>query len=505
MITSGLTNNMKKHTFSRATRLATTIAVLFQQLVGGSLAFAQDGAVVVGGAATISQQGADLNVITHTDRTVINWDSFNISAGHSANFNQLGANSAVLNRVVTPNNPSGIYGTLSSNGNVYLVNPSGVIVGPSGVINTNGFTASVLDISNKAFLDGGPLQFSGSSDASIINQGTIHTGSGGVALIGGQVINEGLIKSDGGSINLLTGGTVQLNAGGTYTQADQETLQNGISQTAGLIRSSGTLRATGALEVGGEVYLVSPGGTVLQEGLIAAAKQDNAGGETGGQVLVTGDAVELKSATIDASGTNGGGTVNIGGGFQGKDDSIANSQSTVVDADSVIMANATDSGDGGTVVLWSDGDTSFTGQIYAQGAPLGSGGSVEVSGKQNLNFAGTVDTGEGHLLLDPFSYIINVAQALHIANALTGNDVTVQTSADDTNHGSSGVNTDPGDITVNSDILYDSTNDLTFLAHRNINFNASVQNRNDTGGDVNAVAGWDGPPPLILPHLVPPT
>ena len=97
--------------------------------------------------------------------------------------------------------------------------------------------------------------------------------------------------------------------------------------------------------------------------------------------MITGDAVELKSATIDASGADGGGTVNIGGGFQGGDPSIPNSQSTLVDAASVITADATNTGDGGTVVLWSDGNTSFEGQIYAQGAPLGSGGLVEVSGK----------------------------------------------------------------------------------------------------------------------------
>jgi mucin-19 len=209
-------------------------------------------------------------------------------------------------------------------------------------------------------------------------------------------------------------------------------------------------------------------------------------------VVVTGDAVELKSATIDASGADGGGTVNIGGGFQGGDDSIANSQSTVVDAGSVITANATDSGDGGTVVLWSDGNTSFDGQIFAQGAPLGSGGMVEVSGKQTLNFAGTVDTGGGHLLLDPFSYIVGLTEAGNIVAALASNNVTIQTSADDATQGSSGVNTDPGDITVNASIFYDSLFDLTFLAHQNINFNASVQNHNDTGGDVNVVAGWDG-------------
>ncbi|MCG8650855.1 MAG: filamentous hemagglutinin N-terminal domain-containing protein, partial [Pirellulales bacterium] len=111
-------------------------------LLPGSYAQAEvTGGTVVAGQATIAQDGSTLNVNTMSDRTIINWQGFSIGAGETANFLQPGANSAVLNRVTTPNNPSAIFGTLNSNGNVILVNPSGIVVGAGGVINTNGFTA----------------------------------------------------------------------------------------------------------------------------------------------------------------------------------------------------------------------------------------------------------------------------------------------------------------------------------------------------------------------------
>ena len=491
-----------------------------QQLVWTPLAMADQG-VVVGGAATITHHGTTLDVTTQTDRTIINWDQFNIPQGHAANFYQPGANSAVLNRVITTNNPSGIYGSLFSNGNVYLVNPAGIVVGPSGVINTNGFTASVLDISNKEFMKGGTLNFSGNSTAGILNQGQIHTGSGGATLIGAQVINEGLIVSQGGNVNLLTGGSVQVQGGGIYHQADQATIATGISETAGLIRNSGTLRATGALEIGGEVYLVSPGGTVIQEAIVQATK-DNAGGNvvmdagtgtatvtgkidvngtTGGQVAVTGQHVEVHGADIQASGTTGsGGQVHLGGGFQGKDASLANSQSTTVDAASTITANAGTSGNGGQVVLWSDGSTLFQGNISAQGSKLGEGGFVEISGKQDLRFEGDVNTGGGNLLLDPYNYTIGSTQASSITGALANNNVTIQTTSNNSSYGSSGNSAQNGDITVNSAIFWGSQNSLTLLAQGDIVFNATVQNWNATphaGGNLNLVAGWDGTTSLL--------
>ena len=373
-------------------------ALLFQQMVMPAIILAQDGANVVAGSAAINQQGNITNINSSTSKTIINWNKFNIPQGHITNFNQPGANSAVLNRVITQGNPSAIYGTLNSNGNVYLINPSGILVGPSGVINTNGFTASTLDIPDHEFLNGGPLHFEGDSLAGVINQGTITTGPGGVLMIGNQVINEGLIESLG-NINLIAGGSVTLDGVGTFTQSDLETLKIGISETAGYIKNTGAIRATGVLETGGEVYLVAPGGEIMQEALIAASKNGDGGkvvidsangssvqttvsgtidvsGNVGGEVIVTGESVALNNATIDASGLNGGGNIKIGGGYQGLDDSIDHSQLTTVDEHTQLFADATVLGDAGQIIVWSDDTTYFAGSAYVRGGVLGGSGGL---------------------------------------------------------------------------------------------------------------------------------
>ena len=395
----------------RKVSLLSCILLISQQVLFVPVLAAQDGlaavnsdgipngASVVAGSANIQVNGNNLNINSLSDRTIINWNNFSVGSGNAVNFNQPGLSSAVLNRVISTN-PSAINGIINSNGNVMLVNPNGIVIGSGGVINTNGFTASVFDISNEDFLNGGDLTFSGNSSASVINAGSIFTGSGGIHLLGNTVINTGLIESSG-NINLLSGGTVQLKNGVTYTQADAATIQNGISETAGLIRNSGTIRATGSMEVGGEVYLVAPGGKVFNEGMIAASKSN-----VGGNVVVTGNEVELKNATIDVSGDNGGGQVNIGGGFQGKDPSILNAATTTVDENTLIIADALVNGDGGQVVVWSDEATDFAGTISSRGGSSGgNGGLVEVSG-MSLAFDGKVSTtaangATGWLLLDP--------------------------------------------------------------------------------------------------------
>ncbi len=273
------------HSLVRKLSLVFIGVAIFLSLLSSDHAFAQlTGGEVAAGVANIAVNGSTTNVTTLTDRTVINWQGFSIPQGNTANFLQPGASSAVLNRVITPNNPSAIFGTLNSNGNVLLINPSGILVGASGVINTNGFTASVLDIPNNEFLKGGILHFRGDSTASVINHGKIQTGSGGAALIGGDVVNDGMISSDGGSISLATGGSVMLADGSRFTHADLATIELGISPYAGVIQNSGTIRATGAIETGGEVYLVNPGGKLMHDGTIVAQKVDASGKTTGGSI-----------------------------------------------------------------------------------------------------------------------------------------------------------------------------------------------------------------------------
>ncbi|MFK7821885.1 MAG: filamentous hemagglutinin N-terminal domain-containing protein, partial [Planctomycetaceae bacterium] len=260
--------------------------------LGTDAAFAQvpTGADVVAGQAAISQAGNALNVNASTNRAIVNWNSFNVGAGKSANFNLPSANSAILNRVTTQNMPSTIAGSVNSNGHVYLVNPSGIVVNSSGMVNTNGFTASTFDVANDAFMAGGALHFSNNgSNAAVVNKGTIQTGTGGAHLIANEIANHGTIRSNGGNITMSGGGSVTLENGVTYLQPTMDTLAGGVSPTAGLIQNTGTIRATGAATSGGEVYLVNPKGRILHDGTIKAQQVVSTGTTKGGHVQLEAD------------------------------------------------------------------------------------------------------------------------------------------------------------------------------------------------------------------------
>jgi len=115
-----------------------------EQVVFGAISFDR----TVPGVLTISQ-GSDL--------AIINWQDFSIGAGNLTRFAQSGANAAALNRVIG-GNPSSIYGQLQANGQIFLINPAGILVGASGVIDTKGLVASTLDLSNESFLRNGHQQ-----------------------------------------------------------------------------------------------------------------------------------------------------------------------------------------------------------------------------------------------------------------------------------------------------------------------------------------------------------
>ena len=118
-----------------------------------------------------------------------------------------------------------------------------------------------------------------------------------------------------------------------------------------------------------------------------------AGGQSGGTVSVLGDKVEVTgTARIDASGQTGGGTILVGGDWQGRNPDIANATRTQVGKGAVLLADASGHGDGGKVVIWADGDTRQLGSISARGGEQGgNGGMVEVSGKQLLDLRGSID------------------------------------------------------------------------------------------------------------------
>ncbi|HXC38049.1 MAG TPA: filamentous hemagglutinin N-terminal domain-containing protein, partial [Burkholderiales bacterium] len=168
------------------------------------------GAQVAAGQANFSTQGSVLTV-TNTPGAVINWQSFSIGSSETTRFNQQSAASSVLNRVVG-SDPSVILGTLSSNGRVFLINQSGILVGAGAKIDVGGFVASTLNIADQDFIAGRlSFQAGAGGAASVQNQGNITTPSGGqVYLVGGNVENSGVITSPNGSILLAAGSSVQI-------------------------------------------------------------------------------------------------------------------------------------------------------------------------------------------------------------------------------------------------------------------------------------------------------
>jgi hypothetical protein len=124
------------------------------------------------------------------------------------------------------------------------------------------------------------------------------------------------------------------------------------------------------------------------------------------EVLGTNSVALLENATIDVSAPTGGGTILIGGDFQGRG-TVPNAKRTYVSDKVTINADALTNGNGGKVIVWADEVTGFYGSISARGGlESGHGGLVEVSGKEHLIFRGQVNTSAvnglpGTLLLDP--------------------------------------------------------------------------------------------------------
>jgi len=398
-----------------------------------------EGAQVVAGQASVSTPSANAMVVNQaSDKAVLNWQSFNIGAGQSMQFVQPGASSIALNRVIG-NGASSIFGSLSANGQVFLVNPSGVMFAPGAQVNVGGLVASSLDISNGDFM-AGRYNFSGTGTGAVSNYGSINAARGGYVLLAApQVNNSGAIGAEAGSVGLLAGSRVSVDASGAGlvrfsvdAAAAQAAINNSGSITAAggqvavlasamgdamatVINQSGVIRANSAVERNGMIVLSGGGtGVVHVSGTLDAS--GTAAGQSGGTVRVLGDKVALDGgASIDVSGAAGGGTALVGGDYQGSNAAVQNASRTYIAAGAAIRADATDSGNGGKVVVWADGDTRHSGAISARGgANGGDGGFVEVSGKQLLDLHGSVDVAApagsgGRVLLDPQDILINTS------------------------------------------------------------------------------------------------
>jgi len=476
------------------------------------------GPQVINGQASFSSQG-NLLTITNSPGTIINWQSFSLNQDDVTRFLQQNSSSTVLNRIIGQD-PSQILGALQSNGRVFLINPNGILFGRGAQIDVNGLVASTLNIGNDDFL-AGKLNFkAGDKAGQISNQGAITTPSGGqVYLIAPHVENSGIITSPKGDVMLAAGNSVQLvdstnpdlrvvvsaptdqalNLGQIVAQGGKIGIYGALVNQRGLVSADSAV-----VGENGKIIFKASKDTLLEAGSVTSAT----GAGKGGEIQVLGERVGLTGdARIDASGQQGGGTVLVGGDYQGKNPDIQNANITYFDSKASIKADATTNGDGGKVIVWSDDTTRAYGNISARGGLQGgNGGFVETSGHNYLDFQGRVDTlaplgKAGTLLLDPADITIDNTGPYTPNGGAFGGGVfsgatgpAILTWA--TINGQSGglqIQTTSvpgtGDININASGAVTGPSSLTLVANNNINIANGVSVSGS--GNFNLIAGWN--------------
>ena len=255
---------------------------------------------VVAGDVTVTRPTSQsMQINQATQKGIVNWNSFSIAASEHVNITQLSSSSVLLNRVVG-NNPSEIFGRLTANGQVFLVNPNGVLFAPGASVDVGSLFASTLSISNQDFL-AGRYQFSREGNAgSVVNQGTIITADGYTALVGPQVRNDGVIIARKGTVALAAADRVSLDLIGDgliSINVEQAALNASIINTGRIeadgghvlltarsanalldtvINTSGVIRANSLVERNGEIVLDGGGaGVVAVSGTLQAAGVDD--------------------------------------------------------------------------------------------------------------------------------------------------------------------------------------------------------------------------------------
>ena len=491
------------------------------------------GGKVMSGTTSIQSVGNVLNINQSSQRSAINWNTFNVGSGAKVNFIQPSASSVTLNRVLDTNG-SQILGSINANGQVFISNPNGVLFGPNSQVNVGGLIATTQNISVDDFM-AGKSSFEGTGAAgSVLNQGTLEAALGGyIALLAPSVRNEGVVLAREGTVAFAAGDktVVQFNGPQLVSVMVDRSVLDALVENKQIVRADGGLvifsarsanavlssviRNTGTVQAntivnrqgrimleGGSQGVVEVGGTLQASGVDA--------GTQGGTISATGDKVSVVSgALLDATGQAGGGNVLVGGGWQGSDPTIQSANAVNIASGAVLNASAIQNGKGGTLVAWSDtqnsaGVTKVQGTLFARGGVQGGdGGRIETSGRwisvkdaqgDARSFIGV----SGQWLFDPYN--VEIISSTSTPTSITTNNsdsnspgIWVASGAASTilnteittllNAGTSvatsttGVGSDAGNITVNAPIertIGNGAVNLTLTAHTNININNAI-------------------------------
>ncbi|MEI7532562.1 MAG: filamentous hemagglutinin N-terminal domain-containing protein, partial [Betaproteobacteria bacterium] len=513
--------------------------VMFQTV--SSMAAAPTGGTVSVGTATIAQTASQTTITQTSAKAAINWSSFSIDPGYKVQYIQPDASSIALNRV-TGNLPTSIQGQLLANGQVWILNPNGVYISSTGTVNAASFLATTHAMTDQNFMSGNYTFTSGGITGTYVtNQGNIVVSDGGYAVLTGQAVrNDGYIQANLGQVVLAGANTTTIdllgnklisfaitqpvdmlaadgramvdNAGTIRANGGQVLLTaKAASQVINqVINTSGVIEAKTASLVNGQVVLDGGvTGQVTITGSIDASGQNT--NETGGAIKALGNQITINNAALNASGDAGGGSILIGGGWQGgsigaylgASSSYAPALSTTITKTALLNASAITSGNGGQIVAWSDVSnansiTRVAGTLLATGGRVsGNGGNIETSGHHlnvnNITVSTKSPNGKfGSWLLDPDEFTIGMGLNDDISgDALTellaSNSIYINTTLNQNSPYT-------GNIYVKDQIgsngNWSANTSLSLNAANSIYVNSSINASGDTAS-INLTAGKD--------------
>ena len=388
------------------------------------------GANITQGSAQISQNNNSLNINQNSQNLSTNWNTFNIGKDATVNFNQPNQSSIAVNRVLD-NNASQIMGKLNANGQVFLLNPNGVIFSKTAQVNVGGLVASTLNLSDSDIAQGKFTLKNNGNAGSVENYGSIIANGGVVALIAPTVKNYGTIQAHNGTVHLTAADqvTLQLQDGSLVEyQIDLGTLQ-------GLVENGGAIQADN-----GAVYLTAQAKNSLSKAVVnhtGIIEANRLSKNAKGEIILLGDmqnGTTIVSGTLKAEGKNG-----ADGGF------IETSAANVQIQDSTKVSTLSDSGKTGE---WLIDPFNVTISNQAQAG--------------NNNVANTFTPSQN-------DSIIKVGT---LNSALASNNITVTTA---------GAGTQAGNINVNADVTWSANTVLTLRADNDIHINANITATGNTG------------------------
>ncbi|MEW5819887.1 MAG: leukotoxin LktA family filamentous adhesin, partial [Cyanobacteriota bacterium] len=469
----------------------------------------------------VNGNSTDITTSTIRNNNAFNsFQRFNVNQNNTVNLIVPGEAQNLINVIHTER--SFINGTLNSlknniiGGNVYLINPYGITVGAQGIINVGSLTAitptkqfsdsifdpqgqindssiSIILNGNTPINDASSIEVQGKINAiktvtldtgTFSNSGQINSG----VKFTNNIETEDIINSD----NIETEPQVNVKTDGIYITTTQNFYNDGIlasgtnnnSDISNInIKSNANIDLNSSSTVSS---LAEKNNVIIEGNSLQVSGTILATGSSGGNIDITGNSINVSSATIDASGQENGGRIRIGGEFQGGKnlviDEIPNARTLTIDEKSNIIASSTGNyGNGGTIILWADDNTKVLGNLDSKpGSLSGAGGFIEVSSGDNLFFNGSAISGikdrKGTFLLDPKNIFISALGIADIAN----NDQYGENSG--------------SDVTLSNDViasLLSNPQDVVLQANNDIHLNDPIITNNPLGdgGDLTLQAG----------------